>query len=68
MEFPTNIFRGFNPFNQPVNLKNLTKVRLISKNTMPDVHVICDPTYIGANAGMCMEQFKGVNPNVIRIE
>ncbi|MBI3109932.1 MAG: hypothetical protein HYZ01_00025 [Ignavibacteriales bacterium] len=30
--------------------------------------VICDPTYIGADAGMCMEQFKGVNPKVIRIE
>ena len=31
-------------------------------------YVICDPTYIGADAGMCMPQFKEVNPKVIRIE
>lgn len=31
-------------------------------------YVICDPTYINADAGVCMPQFKGVNPNVIRIE
>src|SRR3972149_2063363 len=30
--------------------------------------VICDPTYIGADVGMCMEQFKGVVPKVIKIE
>ncbi len=31
-------------------------------------YIICDPTYINADVGACMPQFKGVNPNVIRIE
>ena len=30
-------------------------------------YVICDPTYINADAGMCMPQFKNVNPKVIKI-
>ena len=29
-------------------------------------YIICDPTYIGASAGMCMPQFKSVNPEIIR--
>jgi len=28
-------------------------------------YIICDPTYIGASAGMCMPQFKSVNPEII---
>jgi hypothetical protein len=28
-------------------------------------YIICDPTYIGASAGMCMPQFKTVNPEII---
>ena len=28
---------------------------------------ICDPTYIGASAGMCMPQFKSVKPKVIEV-
>ena len=28
-------------------------------------YLICDPTYIGATIGMCMEQFKDVAPQVI---
>lgn len=31
-------------------------------------YVICDPTYINADAGVCMPKFKSVNPNVIMIE
>lgn len=31
-------------------------------------YVICDPTYINADVGACMPQFKSVSPNVIRIE
>ncbi len=27
--------------------------------------VICDPTYINADAGMCMPQFQGVEPSII---
>ncbi len=30
-------------------------------------YVICDPTYINADAGMCMPQFKNVNPKIIKI-
>ncbi len=30
-------------------------------------YVICDPTYINADAGMCMPQFKNINPKVIKI-
>jgi hypothetical protein len=30
-------------------------------------YVICDPTYINADAGACMPQFKSVNPNIIPI-
>ena len=29
-------------------------------------YIICDPTYIGASIGMCMEQFKEVSPQIIR--
>ena len=29
-------------------------------------YLICDPTYIGASIGMCMEQFKEVSPQIIR--
>ncbi|NDV57258.1 hypothetical protein [Bacteroides sp. 519] len=29
-------------------------------------YIICDPTYIGASIGMCMEQYKSVSPAVIR--
>ncbi|WP_455586980.1 hypothetical protein [Bacteroides sp.] len=29
-------------------------------------YLICDPTYIGASIGMCMEQFKNVSPQIIR--
>ena len=29
---------------------------------------ICDPTYIGADAGMCMPRFKGVSPSVIPLK
>ncbi|MBQ8224042.1 MAG: hypothetical protein IJZ86_01585 [Bacteroides sp.] len=29
-------------------------------------YVICDPTYIGASIGMCMPNFKTVNPEIIR--
>lgn len=28
-------------------------------------YIICDPTYIGASAGMCMPQFKLLNPDLI---
>ena len=28
-------------------------------------YIICDPTYIGSSAGMCMPQFKNVNPVII---
>ena len=28
-------------------------------------YMICDPTYIGASAGMCMPQFKSENPEII---
>jgi hypothetical protein len=31
-------------------------------------YIICDPTYINADVGNCMPQFKGISPNVIRIE
>jgi hypothetical protein len=30
-------------------------------------YTICDPTYINADIGMCMPQFKSINPNVIVI-
>ncbi|MFZ1977723.1 MAG: hypothetical protein WAV76_07175, partial [Bacteroidota bacterium] len=33
-----------------------------------NVYTICDPTYINANLGMCMPQFKGVKPDVIAIQ
>jgi hypothetical protein len=29
---------------------------------------ICDPTYVGADAGMCMPKFKGVVPNIIPLK
>lgn len=29
-------------------------------------YLICDPTYIGASIGMCMDQFKEVSPQIIR--
>jgi hypothetical protein len=29
--------------------------------------IICDPTYINADAGMCMPQFKNVDPGVIQL-
>lgn len=29
--------------------------------------VICDPTYINADAGMCMPEYKGISPQVIRL-
>ncbi len=51
-----------------------TAVRFTSEGTGDQLthegkrYVICDPTYIGADAGMCMEQFKGVVPKVIRID
>ncbi len=31
-------------------------------------YTICDPTYIGADAGMCMPQFKGVSPSIIALK
>ena len=30
-------------------------------------YVICDPTFINANIGECMEKFKTIKPKVIRI-
>jgi hypothetical protein len=30
--------------------------------------VICDPTYINADAGMCMPQFQGVEPSIITLK
>ncbi len=30
-------------------------------------YVICDPTYINADAGMCMPQFRSVTPVIIRL-
>ncbi len=30
-------------------------------------YMICDPTYVNADAGMCMPQFKNVKPKVIKI-
>jgi hypothetical protein len=29
-------------------------------------YLICDPTYIGAPIGMCMDRFKSVAPEIIR--
>ena len=29
-------------------------------------YLICDPTYIGAPIGMCMDRFKSVPPEIIR--
>ena len=29
-------------------------------------YIICDPTYIGAPVGACMEQYKQVAPEIIR--
>lgn len=29
-------------------------------------YLICDPTYLGADIGMCMPEYKSVNPEVIR--
>ena len=29
---------------------------------------ICDPTFIDADAGMCMPQFKGVSPSIIPLK
>lgn len=29
-------------------------------------YLVCDPTYIGAPIGVCMDQYKGVSPEVIR--
>jgi hypothetical protein len=31
-------------------------------------YAICDPTYINADAGMCMPQFKGVTPSIIPLK
>ncbi len=31
-------------------------------------YTICDPTYIGADAGMAMPQFKGITPSVIPLK
>ena len=31
-----------------------------------DRFVVCDPTYINANIGMTMPQFKTANPQVVR--
>lgn len=31
-------------------------------------YTICDPTYIGADAGMCMPQFQGLTPSVIPLK
>lgn len=30
--------------------------------------IICDPTYINADAGMCMPQFQGVQPSIITLK
>ena len=30
-------------------------------------YIICDPTYIGSSAGMCMPQFKNEKPTIIKI-
>jgi hypothetical protein len=30
-------------------------------------YIICDPTYIGAEAGECMNEYKGVKPVIIKI-
>lgn len=38
-----------------------------SINHGKDVYTICDPTYIGASAGMCMPQFKNEEPTIIKI-
>jgi hypothetical protein len=31
-------------------------------------YIICDPTYINADHGMCMPQFKGVTPTVVTMK
>jgi hypothetical protein len=31
-------------------------------------YVICDPTYINADAGMCMPQFRGIPPTIIALK
>ena len=31
-------------------------------------YIICDPTYINANFGQCMPQFKNVTPGIIQVE
>ena len=31
-------------------------------------YAVCDPTYMGAAAGMCMPQFAGVKPELIRMQ
>jgi len=31
-------------------------------------HIICDPTYINANYGECMPQFKNVSPEIIPVD
>jgi len=30
--------------------------------------LVCDPTYINADIGMAMPQFKNVSPNVVKIK
>lgn len=43
---------------------NVNGDSIIYKN---EQYIICDPTYIGSSAGMCMPQFKSVNPTLILV-
>jgi len=31
-------------------------------------YIVCDPTYINANVGMCMPEFKSVTPEIIQLQ
>lgn len=56
LEYPGHIATGVK-FNTNINGD---RIRYGDK-----IYVICDPTYINANVGMAMPQFKNTNPKII---
>ena len=57
LEFPGHMATAVKFSNPPENASNL----VYEGNT----YTICDPTYVNAQLGMCMPQFKNVNPKIV---
>ena len=50
-----------------IALMEYLNMNLFQESYKGKKYIICDPTFINANAGMCMPEFKKVNPEIIHL-